>query len=88
MPCVRKLNNTAVTTIIEIPPIVIVSPNASLLLLLSEAEDIFTFPDRINERAPSIKEVELIDEFDEEEPFPLLFLRLVFLGMTRYIYIY
>jgi hypothetical protein len=86
MPCVRKLNNTAVTTIIVIPLIAIVSPNVSLLLSEgAESEDNFIFPDRTNERAPSINEAELIDEFEEEEPFPLLFFRLVFLGITRYI---
>jgi len=82
----RKLNKTATIAIIEIPPIAIVSPNVSLLLSEeeAEAEDNFIFPDRTNERAPSINEAELIDEF-EEEPFPLLFFRLVFLGITRYI---
>ena len=83
MPWVRKLIKTAIIAIIEIPPIAIASPNVSLLLLLSETEDNFTFPDRTNERTPSINEFDLTDE-DEEFPCPLLFLRLVFLGMTIY----
>jgi len=84
---VRKLNKTAVIAIKEIPPIAIASPNVSLLLLLlSEAEDIFIFPDRTNERVPFINEAELIDDlFEEELPRPLLFFLLVFLGMTIYI---